>query len=123
MPTNPSDIRRLAVQIADWATDHHVIIGPIRWQPSDGKAAKRFYFFFSTIWPDGFQNISITGEDEQHVEQCRGELWMALVALGRPLVLHDMNREIDAARLVECLWPCERATRLREAVEAENPAS
>jgi len=31
-----------------------------------------------------------------------------------------MSREIDHARLVEQLWPCERATRLRQAVEKEH---
>jgi hypothetical protein len=113
-------IPRLAAQIADWATDLHVVIGPVRWQPSDGTASKRFYFIFSTAWPSGFQNISMQGEDEQHTEQIRLALYRALVALRRPIVLHDMSREIDHARLVEQLWPCERATRLRQAVEKEH---
>jgi hypothetical protein len=26
------------IRIADWATDLHVVISPVRWQPSDGKA-------------------------------------------------------------------------------------
>jgi hypothetical protein len=120
MATNPAEILRLATEIADWATDRHVIIGPVRWQPSDGKAAKRYYFVFSTVWPDGFQNISVQGEDKQHTEECRRALWFALVALRRPLVVHDMESEIDTARLIERIWPCKRATLLRQAVEKEQ---
>jgi hypothetical protein len=113
-------ITHLAAQIVDWATDLHVVIGPVRWQPSDGKTSKRFYFIFSTAWPGGFQNISVQGEDEQHTEQIRFDLYLALVNLRRPIVLHDMDSEIGAVRLVERLWPCERATRLRQAVEKEH---
>jgi len=117
--TSKETILRLAAQIADRAKDLHVVISPVRWQPSDGKAAKRFYFTVSTCAPDGFFNMSIQGEDEQHAEQIRASLYLAFVELRRAIVLHDMDSEIDTIRLVECLWPCERATRVRQAVEKE----
>jgi len=35
-------------------------------------------------------------------------------------VIHDCDDELQMARLCEILWPCERITDLRKAVERER---
>jgi|SRR5215831_21094129 len=78
-----------------------------------------WYFTFSTVWPDEYQVVKIDAQDQEQAAECRAQLVSVLMER-RSLVVHDMGGEIDEVRLIETLWPCERATRVRQAVEKEH---
>jgi hypothetical protein len=109
------------------AGDLHVVIGPLCNQRSDGTSAHRWYFCISTCGPDKqFRADSVTlqartGDDPDDIaamERTRAALIKRLAAYP-PRVIHDVGDEIAAVRLCEALWPGERITALRQAVEAE----
>ena len=117
------DIEKLAVNVVKWATDLQVIVGPVRWNDRDGKAEKKWYFTIETAWPgpDRYQSIMVEAgaEEREQIAECRTQLLFELTK-HRPLVIHSMADEIGEVRLMETLWPCERATKLRKVVEEEH---
>jgi hypothetical protein len=117
------DVGKLAVEIKQWATDLQVIVGPVRWNDKDGKAEKKWYFTIETAWPgpDRYQSIMVEAgaEEREQIAECRTQLLFELTK-HRPLVIHSMADEIGEVRLMETLWPCERATKLRKVVEEEH---
>jgi hypothetical protein len=105
----------------DGANDINVVVGPLCWQPSDGLAAKRWYFCIATGDPvQGFRHDAVTVRSDSP-EMDRQSVIAELINR-RPIVIHDTDDEIGLARLCEALWPCERATQLRMAVERELAA-
>jgi len=117
------NIEKLAVNVVKWATDLQVIVGPVRWNDRDGKAEKKWYFTIETAWPgpDRYQSIMVEAgaEEREQIAECRTQLLFELTK-HRPLVIHSMADEIGEVRLMETLWPCERATKLRKVVEEEH---
>jgi hypothetical protein len=117
------DIEKLAVNVVKWATDLQVIVGPVRWNDRDGKAEKKWYFTIETAWPgpDRYQSIMVEAgaEEREQIAECRTQLLFELTK-HRPLVVHSLADEIGEVRLMEALWPCERATKLRKVVEEEH---
>jgi len=109
------------------AGDPHVVVGPLCNQRSDGTSARRWYFCISTCDQDKcFRTDSVTlatapgidPDDIAAMERTRAALIKQLAAYP-PRVIHDVDDEIAAVRLCEALWPGERITALRQAVEAE----
>jgi hypothetical protein len=97
------------------ANDINVVIGPLRWQPSDGASGKEWYFIVATSEKGrGFRCDAVFGDAE-----ARTTLIAAFIP-HRPLVIHDMADELDMARLCETLWPGERITRIRKGIEVER---
>jgi hypothetical protein len=87
------------------AGDIHVVVTPVVWHPTDG----------STAGPDkAWRADRIMGGEED-----RNILLMAL-ASRRPLVIHDMDDELQAAKFCEVLWPGERITNVRKGIEIER---
>lgn len=110
----------LASSILDGAVGDHVVLGPIVWQPSDGKTGKRWYFTVAVCGPDGCCLDTIdAGGDEQLTVQMRMALKSAFYA-HRPIVVHDTHDELYMTKLCETLWPGDRITQIRENVERER---
>jgi hypothetical protein len=110
-----------------------IVVGPCCFQPSDDAypqraAARRWYFCISTCGPDKqFRTDSVTiddpswGEGLDGAKATRAEFLRMLVTR-KPLVIHDVGDEVTMARLCERLWPGDRVTKLRQAVEDEYRA-
>jgi hypothetical protein len=100
----------------------HVVVGPLVWQPSDGQSPKRWYFMISSCGPRGFRcdKVDISPDfDENERKQLRGNVMLALIARP-PVVIHDVDDELSAARICEVLWPGERITAIRKAIEKDR---
>jgi hypothetical protein len=61
------------------------------------------------------------GEGLDGAEAARASFLRMLVTR-KPLVIHEVEDEVTMARLCERLWPGERVTKLRQAVEDEYRA-
>ena len=120
----PEPIHRTHAQIVAHilagATSSHIVVTPLAWQPSDGTGARRWYFSICTGRGADIRidQITVDGPADSAIED-RTDIILAL-ACQPALVIHDMGSELKAARLIECIWPCERTTNLRRKVEAEN---
>lgn len=102
--------------------DDNVVVGPLCWRPSDGLCAKIWYFSVGTAGKgSGFRCDQMIVEEGVNGHEPRAAFIMALVSRP-PIVIHDVDDELHAARLCECLWPGERITKLRERVETERAA-
>jgi hypothetical protein len=98
------------------ANDICVVVGPLLWQPSDGTAAKIWYFIVATSEAGrGFRCDQITTPDG---EADRTAFLLELIRR-RPIIVHDMGDEVSMARLCEALWPGDRITAIRKRVEAD----
>ena len=97
------------------AADHQLAAGPLRYQPSDGTKSKLWYFVVGCCdESEQFHSDLIYVEDEAERTAI-----LNLLMRRPPLVLHTFDDEIDFAKWCEMLWPGERVTRLRKAVEKE----
>jgi hypothetical protein len=101
------------------SADTQIVVGPIVHHPSDDKL---WYFIVATA-------------DEAKQFRCDQMIYTAdeikalrrdfvAAAHQRPsLVIHDIDDELNMAKLCETLWPGQRITALRQAVEAERRAA
>jgi hypothetical protein len=108
----------MADHLLDEAGDINVVIGPVVHPPvgQDGPD----YFMVATSEKDrGFRSDQISIGEGYDGEAMRAGIAMALVRR-KPIVIHDVDDELYMAKLCEMLWPGERITRLREAIEAER---
>jgi hypothetical protein len=119
MDYQTSSVRDVVDVALDGSNSIHVVIGPLTWQPSDGVVAKRWYFVVATSGTEGFRCDMTTVEAEHRVEM-RMQV-MAEFVRRRPLVIHDVDDELEMARLCEMLWPGPRITAIRKAIEEERP--
>jgi hypothetical protein len=108
----------MARHVLEKSDDINVVIGPVVLAPigQDGPN----YFTVATSERDrGFRYDQISIGEGYDGATMRLGLAMAL-ARHKPIVIHDVDDELYMARLCETLWPGERITKLREAVEAER---
>jgi hypothetical protein len=123
-------VKMIHTKIADVAdyvlrdvVERVVVVGPLVWQPSDGRFSKLWYFIVSTCGPGGFRadQVDLDGvaDDAAEREQVRSRFMQALVRSGS-CVIHDVGDELDAARLCEQLWPGPKIAQLRKVIEAER---
>ena len=101
------------------AVDLQVVIGPVTWQPADTAEGRRWYFMIATCGADGFRADQVIADTRRATRRARRAVIVALVAR-RPRLIHDVDDELEMARLCECLWPGERIAQLRRAVERER---
>jgi hypothetical protein len=93
------------------AGDTTVIVGPLFWHHTDGYS----YFVIATCGLDKqFRCDRVDGDADDRMAV------MAKLVASRPRVIIDMDDELEMARMCEAVWPGERVTRLRKAVEAER---
>jgi hypothetical protein len=94
--------------------DQTVVVGPLVWQPSDGTAAKEWYFITATGGRRGWlchrTNTDDAGRTAIILELCRR----------RGVVINVCDDELQAARLCEALWPGRRITRIRKQIERDR---
>jgi hypothetical protein len=105
------------------ATDRNIVIGPTVWQPSDGRSARRWYFAIATCGATGIRLDQVCVADKEHGEASKAAVIADLTIVRPPLVVHLVDDELYMARLCETLWPGERISEIRAAVEAERDRS
>lgn len=93
-----------------------VVIGPIVWEPS---GSDRRWYFVVASGGGGFHAEQLVAETKPLAEVLRSALWAALVQR-RPIVVHDMDDELEMARLCAAVWPCERTTDIATAIARER---
>jgi hypothetical protein len=100
-------------------TGQHVVIGPLVWQPSDGKAGKVWYFVLVLSYADkGLRIIRLDADRKSD----RTLMLRTMAQQKLPVTVHDMGDELEMAKLCEVIWPCERTSRIRATVQAEYAA-
>jgi hypothetical protein len=110
------DIEMLRKNLLADSIDQVVVVGPLVHRPDvDG-----WYFTIATAGSEGFRHDCIyTAVKKYEVAEARRA---AIVSeLTKPGVdIRTSNDELEMARTCETLWPGERITNLRKAVEAER---
>jgi hypothetical protein len=128
MPKTPrnklpgNDIPSFIDYVLDGITDRNLVLGPLVWQPSDGAVAKRWYFRISGCGPKGWRTDCVVCDGNDR-DALRAEVLMHVAMVGRPVVIHDCDDELYEIKRCETLWPGERVTRIRKAIEAERAAA
>jgi hypothetical protein len=111
-----------AAYLLEGSVDRTLLLGPIVWRPSDGTSARQWYFHVAGCDRTGEMRVDqLNAESEADTEALRAGIKMALVER-RPCVMIDFDDELAMARWAEALWPCGKATRIREGIEAERMA-
>lgn len=108
-----------ALYILRGLADNVVVIGPICWRPSDGRAGRMHYFIVASGERGEYRCDQLIC-DEQGKD--RAELILAFADCRPPLVIIDTDDELEMAKMCERIWPGTRATKLRKNVEAERRA-
>jgi hypothetical protein len=113
---------RIAEYLLSDITSPHIIIGPLVWQPSNGITARRWYFTLARFTAEfGFDLFEVEVDSDDLL--ARSALKLALIQLRqRPIILHDVDDELEMAKLCETLWPSERISHIRASIEAERSA-
>jgi hypothetical protein len=114
------DTAEAAKFILGKSADKQIFVGPLVWQPSDGIQPKVRYFMVCTGDNNReFHCDRVVCEDKGH----RVGFIQALISLSSheaPIILHNMDDELDMAHWCEELWPGEKITRIRRALEEER---
>jgi hypothetical protein len=105
-----------------WANsaDRVFAVGPVSWQPIDGKAARHIYFMIASGDATGeahFDRIQL--EDGVDHGQMRGRFIEAIEARG-PCDIRDFDNEANFIKFCDTTWPGETTARLRASIEAQE---
>jgi hypothetical protein len=95
----------------------HTVLGPVVWELNDD--LRRWYFIAITGNDKGARIDRLAAATKPLCQDLRSALAIALVH-HRPLVIHDMDDELEMMRLCEILWPSPKTTRIRARIEAER---
>jgi hypothetical protein len=93
----------------------NILIGPVVRTP--GTSPRHYHFMVAGADADGtFRVDQIAADDRHEAERLRAAV---ITALGRrpPIVVIDLDDELEMARLCEALWPSEKTTTIRQRVE------
>jgi hypothetical protein len=102
--------------------DNQVVIGPLVRPPLD-KGNDNYFTIATSEAGRGFRLDQITtGDDWKEGLEIRAKAIAAFCfhGAGKGMLVHDTDDELYMARLCETLWPGERITRLRKAIEEER---
>jgi hypothetical protein len=111
-------LARLAEYVLDKSNDSHVIIGPLVWHRDGDRPNMRYFIVETSEEGRGWRGDKIEVPKDEAVE-LRTQFIAALVRQ-RPLVLHDMDDELAAAKLAATLWPGPRIKRIVREIEEER---
>jgi hypothetical protein len=111
-------LARLANYVLDKSDDSHVIVGPLVWY-HDGDRLDRLYFVVETSEERRGWRADTIEVPKDEADEWRA-LFMAQLIEHRPLVVHDMDDELAAAKLAASLWPGPRIERIVREIEAER---
>jgi hypothetical protein len=93
----------------------HVVIGPTVWHASNPE--QKYFIVATSEAGRGFRcdRLDVRGDNDR-------TRFLRALFKRRAIVVHDCEDadEVYTARLCEMLWPGERISKLRAAVEAEN---
>lgn len=113
----------VAVLLKDAGSAPTVAVGPIVWRIDPGHDTRTWYFAAASATGNGrfhVDSIDLPGSERSQAEQVRNALLMSLIQRRPPLIIHDFDSELALAKFCEEMWPCERTTRIRQAVEQEE---
>jgi hypothetical protein len=98
------------------SADHIVLIGPLISRMVDGSFPMIPYV---TVCSGDERGQMHADQIMYHDEEGRADLIFALME-HRPIVVQLCDDELQLARMCEAVWPCEKSTSVRRAVEAER---
>jgi hypothetical protein len=88
------------------------------WLENQGK--REWYFTVASGDRAGFFTLKVgCGDDAQLADQCRASAFVVF-AMRKPIVIHDMDDELDMAKWCESIWPCAKTRQIRAGIEAER---
>jgi hypothetical protein len=97
----------------------NIVMGPLVWQPSDGKTGKVWYFILVLSYADkGLRIVRLDADRKSD----RALMLRTMAKQKLPVTVYDMGDELEMVRLCETIWPCARTSRIRATVEAEYAA-
>jgi hypothetical protein len=114
-----SDLETVVDAILKDNDDITVILSPMVWHPS--KSGKQWSFTASVSKHGEWHSMQIISSDYEPPGLARSMVQAELLTR-KPLVVHDCDDELYAARLCETIWPGERVTNVRKAIERERQA-
>jgi hypothetical protein len=133
---NRNDLDSVVETILKGNDGINVVVSPMTWQPRNG--GKEWYFTVSVSKRGEWFSIGIENPDyeppakldpafaamfdtiiEISPVDARSRVISALLAR-KPIVVHRFDDELDAAQFCERLWPGERITKVRKAIELER---
>jgi hypothetical protein len=98
--------------------DSHVVIGPVVWQL---KGDMRQWYFVVASADEGIIRLDQMASDTKTLAQeFRDVLYVTLIQEKQPIIVHDINDELEMARLCETLWPSPKIRKIRADIEAER---
>ncbi|MBD9522415.1 hypothetical protein IB262_21195 [Ensifer sp. ENS02] len=110
--------RKIIARLLKGATT--IIFTETVWRPNE-QGGKDWYFTMASGGKGAeyrIDRISVPADDMENARNAFTSRVMAHV-VGKPVVVIDCLSELDAARLCEQTWPCERSRRIRRNLEAE----
>jgi len=115
-PRHTTDLKTLTEHVLRNTDDNQIVVGPMVWGPAEGMSEDCQYFMVAASEEGrGFRCDQVVAN-----ESVRLAFLATLTQHRTPLVIHDVGDELFMFRLCEALWPAERITRLRRAMEAER---
>jgi hypothetical protein len=115
-----SDLDTVVDSILKDTDDINVVLTPMVWHPS--KNGKAWSFTASVSKHGEWHAIKIEDHDYEPPGDARSMVQVALTSR-EPIVVHDCDDELYAAKLCERLWPGERITKVRQSIERERQAA
>jgi hypothetical protein len=112
-------ITRSVDHLLDRRTSIHVVVGPVVWQlKDDGK--RLWYFVVATGDANGFRCDQIGSDSQKFASQSRAAVIVEITQRRPPLVIHDLDDELEMAKWCEVIWPGETTRQIRTGIEAER---
>ena len=102
--------------------DRNLVVGPWCWMPSDGTKSKIWYFMVSTCDTGGEWRSDQICADEDVRGLFVAEMAKQAHERKLNLIFHTFEDELDAIRFCEIVWPGDRVSRIRKAIEHERQA-
>jgi hypothetical protein len=113
--TEVSSLSEVASRRIRSAGGVHVVVGPVVWeQLPDGRR-----WYFTVACGIEFAVDKIVAEDKPLAQQARRALFGTL-AQHRPIVVHDMDDELEMAHWCSAIWPCAMTSGIVAAIEKER---
>ena len=111
-------ITRSVDHLLDRRTSIHVVVGPVLWRPKDD-GERLWYFIVATGDANGFRCDQIGCDSQEFASRARAAVIVETAQRRPPLVIHDLDHEVTMAQWCEIIWPSEKTSQIRAAVEAD----
>jgi hypothetical protein len=98
--------------------DPQIVIGPVVWELVGD--LRRWYFVVASADRKGARFDQLACPNETLAKEFRFAIYMTLLLQKPAIIIHDMDDELEMARLCETIWPSRKTTKIRADIEAER---